>query len=292
MRVTRFNYPLNENLIKKLDALSHRCTTGKRKRDSVLIIEGPEGEGKTTYSVAIGYYLSEKTGREFSEKNVFLDAEKMLNYAKSTEEKILIWDEPSLKALSGDSRKKIVKNLIRLLMTCRKKRHFIMINITYFNRFGSFGEYVISERANGMLHLYTRPRTEQARFIYIKEKMLMGLWADWWRRRQKNYFKYGDNNTRGEFPPVLDPSYKYNVLSEFDIDDYEKRKDEVIMQIGEENKMTLQQSKLLKLQYYIHKASRDLKINKEKLSEILGYSRQSIDEWKKIPLKYPHLLET
>jgi len=286
MRVTRFNYPLNASLLKKIDALIDRCKTKTRKRDSLLLIDGPEGEGKTTFSIALGYYISEKSNRPFSEKNVFFNVDKMMDFAKNNEEKIIIWDEPSLEAMSGDSRKAIVRDLVRLLMTARKKRHFFIINMTYFNR---FNEYVVSERANGMIHLYTRKKTGQARFVYIKEKFLTALWYDWKIKKRKNFFKYCDKRTRDTFPAVLDEEYPYNVLSEFDNDYYEQRKDEAIAGIGEKEGMSKLHAKTLRLQHALYKVYKESGLSRDKFCELAGISQQTVYEWKAIPTKYPQL---
>ena len=58
MIVTRFHYPLEKNLITKLDLMIKRCTGKGSKKDNVLLCEGAEGEGKTTLSIAVAYYVS------------------------------------------------------------------------------------------------------------------------------------------------------------------------------------------------------------------------------------------
>ena len=85
MIVTKFKYPLEANLVKKIDLMIKRCDPKGSKKDAVLLIEGGEGEGKTTLSIALAYYISEKSGRDFGEKHVFFDIEKMIEYAQSTE---------------------------------------------------------------------------------------------------------------------------------------------------------------------------------------------------------------
>lgn len=72
MIVTRFKYPLEKNLVPKIDLMIKRCITNKGKKDNLLLCEGAEGEGKTTLSIAIAYYVSEQTGRKFSEKTCIL----------------------------------------------------------------------------------------------------------------------------------------------------------------------------------------------------------------------------
>ena len=167
MIVTKFNYPLENRLLQKIDLMIKRCIQKNPKRDSILLTEGAEGEGKTTLSVALGYYISEKTGRIFNHTRVFADLEKMIDFLKSTEEEIAVWDEPALQALSGDVNTTIVRNLTRLLMMSRKKRHFIIINLAYFNK---FNDYIVWQRPLGMIHVYSRDEIQSGRFCYIKKK--------------------------------------------------------------------------------------------------------------------------
>lgn len=229
MIVQPFSYPLENSLISKLDIAIKRCTTKNPKRDAVILCEGAEGEGKTTLSIAIAYYVASKTGRNFNESNVYFDVSKMIDFLKNTEDEIIVWDEPALQAMNKDFASKVVKDLERLLMMARKKRHFIIINIAYFNK---FNEYIVWQRPLFMLHVYSRNEVEAGRFVYIGKKKLEPLWHDWRFKRKRSYKKFCSKSVRGTFPDVLNPDYKNNVLSKFDVEVYEKNKDEAIQMIG------------------------------------------------------------
>jgi hypothetical protein len=279
MFVTRFNYPLEKNLVKKIDLMIERCTTKKAKKDAVLIIEGGEGEGKTTYSIAIGYYVSEKTGRSFGQPNVFFDLEKMIDFAKSTKEKIIIWDEPALQALSTDWASKYVKNLTRLLMMARKKRHFFIINMTKFYK---FNEYVVVDRAIGMIHVYSRKNIISGRFRYIRKSNLEKLWRDYRYAKKRNYSKYSAPHIKGSFPDILNPNYKNNVLSEFDIGKYEEEKDKSIESIGvEERETTPQIEKRFALRIVKNSKTNGFKLKQNELSKLLGVNVRTIQRYAK-----------
>ncbi len=233
MKVTKFDYPLEKNLIKKIDLMIKRCTTKKSKKDAVLIIDGEEGEGKTTLSIAIAYYVADKTGRKFSVDHVFFNLRKLIKFAQSNKNQIIVWDEPALQALSTDAQKAVVKDLTRLLMMARKKRHFLMINTA---RFYKFNEYAVVDRPVGMVHVYSRKNIYSGRFIYIYKKLLEPLYRDCKYKKQKNYKKYGSKRIRGTFPDILNPDYKNNVLSDFKIKKYERKKNRAIMKIGKPKK--------------------------------------------------------
>ena len=93
--------PYNTYLLQKIELMIARVTKKNPKQDAVLQVEGPEGSGKTTMSIGIAYYISLRTGRPFSEQNVFFDTKKALDFAQNTEAQIIIFDEPALDVLSS-----------------------------------------------------------------------------------------------------------------------------------------------------------------------------------------------
>lgn len=275
MKVTKFGYALENGLIKKLDLMIKRCMQNNPKRDAVLLNEGAEGEGKTTLSVAEAYYVADRTGRLFNHTRVFSDVTKMIKFLQNTDEEIAVWDEPALQALSGDAMTKVVRNLKRMLMMCRNKRHFIFINMTYFTEFGN---YIVWQRPLGMVHVYSRNNLEPGRFIYIKKKNLERLWYDWRSKKVRNYKKYSARHIRGTFPDVLNPNYKHNVLSEFNFKEYEKNKNEAIASIGQETKKLNEKdirNKIIK-NIVKNKEVRKSKLTNKELSALIGITDRQL----------------
>lgn len=271
---------MEKNLVKKLDLMIDRCAGNSSKKDSVLICEGAEGEGKTTFSIAVAYYIADQTGRPFNTANVFFDVEKMIKFAQETEGQIIIWDEPALQALSTDWASSAVKNLTRLLMMARKKRHFMIINMTKFYK---FNEYIVVDRAIAMLHVYSRRNIQSGRFMYIKRKKLEALWRDYRFSKRRNYGKHCSKDIRGMFPDILNPKYKYNVLKDFNNSAYEKEKDAAIMSIGAgEVKLTpAQQRKLFVKEFIKNKIDKGEKVDTKQLSEDFNISTRSIQMYTK-----------
>jgi len=280
MKVTRFNYPLEKTLIVTLNRLCERCTTKRAKKDAVLNIEGKEGEGKSTLSVAIGYYVAEKTKREFSSKNMYFDADKLLKDAQETKEQIFIWDEPALSALSRDHHKRVLKDLTRLLLMARKKRHFFIFNLA---RFTNFNKFLVFQRPLGMIHVYSRNDIIPGRFCYIPQKYLEALWRDWVYKKRRNYQKYSLNKIRGSFPPVLEPTYKNNVLSEFDINDYETRKDKAILRVGKDDKKKINKwkKKYDNLKYQIGTIHKRTNVKQKDIVKGLDCTKRTLQNWGK-----------
>lgn len=219
--------PFNELFIKKLDLMIERIIQKNPKLDAVFQNEGGEGLGKTTFSAAQGYYISYKTGIPFSEKNMFVDLKKAIDFAKDTEHQIIIFDEPAKGLLKMQWRNQIQQQILELLMIARKKRHFLIFN---FVKFYKFNEYIVVDRCLGMAHLYERRDRKGYAFAYIPRDRLEDLYNDAIKKHQRNYFKY--SVFTGEFPDVLNPDKEYNILDSFDIQAYEKEKDRVISTIG------------------------------------------------------------
>lgn len=270
--------PFNKAFISKIDLMIERVMQKNPKLDSVFQNEGGEGLGKTSYSVAQGYYISYKTGKPFSHKNVFADITKAVEFAQNTEGQIIIFDEPARGALKMQWRSQIQQNLIELLMLARKKRHFIIFN---FVKFYKFNEYIVVDRCLGMAHLYERKDRKGYAFAYIPRDNLESLYNDAIKKHQRNYFKY--SIFTGEFPDVLNPEKEYNVLDEFDLDVYEKEKDRVIRSIGKPitNEISTEKKELLKLKKAIGSVKCPIK-NKDELAEQLGIGRATIFNWMKL----------
>lgn len=275
-KVTKFNFSLDNRWIPKLDGIISRCTDPNKKQDAVLLIEGKEGTGKTTYAIANAYYISEKTGREFNAHNIFFDIDDLIHAYQNTEEQIFIWDEPAFQMLSTD-KSRIVSNLTRLLMMGRKKRHILIINVAHFNK---FNDYIICDRPIGMLKTYEDKR-KQIRAIYIPGKNLRRLWDDWKTKHKKFYFKYASKRLKvHSFPDVLNPKYKHNVLKHFDNAYYERMKDKAIGKIGGEDKTDIinaMKKKFVSLAEYLKDKHGT---NFKDSAELMGVAPSTLLTWK------------
>lgn len=285
MIVTNLNYHLENRLLKKLDIMITLCTNEKVRKDAVLIIEGSEGEGKTNSSEAIAYYLKEKTNRSI---HMFFRLKPLMDFAQNTEEKIIIWDEPALDSLSMDWWKEANKDLIRMLMTCRKKRHFFLLN---FVKFYKFSEYVVVDRALGLIHMYSRKGTQPGRFVYIRRNKLEYLYTAYRNKKRREYKKF--KAFGGWFPNIEQHFGKLGItvdgLDNATLDDYERLKDNAIRSIGKSNKDT--DKLLIKLQDLRQKLGTiKCPINdKEDLANKLNISSKTLYRWSKLGEKLPKI---
>lgn len=280
MIVTDLKYYLEDRLIKKINIMIDRCTTDNPKRDAVLINDGSEGEGKTNTSIAESYYIKSKTNREIY---LFFRLESLIELAKSTKDKIIIWDEPALDSLSQEHYKQVNINLTKLLMTCRKNRHFFIINMT---KFWKFSEYIVVDRNLGMVHMYSRKEIEIGRFVYIRKKYLEPLYLGYKISKKRLYKKY--TSFRGTFPNIMEKHFdkmgivivgidgKKYVNATYDI--YEKEKDKAIFSIGvkEKENKALKELKILKSK--IGKLKLPIK-TKTELSKQLNVAMKTLQRW-------------
>ena len=280
MIVTDKQYYMDNALLKKLDLMILRCVQKNPKRDAVLIVEGGEGEGKTTMACCCAYYIHHITKRPFSNANIFFEAEKILKFAQETENQIIIYDEPALDMLSAEWWKREQKNIIKLLMVARKKRHFFIFNLTKFYK---FPEYVVVDRGLGMIHVYSRNDIEAGRFVYIRKKSLEFLYNDYRRSKVRKYKRYA--SFRGTFSDVL-----AKIIDEVA---YNKEKDAAILKIGtEQAKVTKTQEKIQALKYNIASIVEKFKLPAKEIAEMFGVEENTLKTWLKYKVKKVHEHDT
>jgi hypothetical protein len=277
MIVTDLKYGLENRLIEKVDLIIERVSQEHPKKDALIIIEGGEGEGKTNTSVALGYYLKSKTKRD---THLFFKLEPLIQFAQSTEKKIIIWDEPALDALSTDWYKKVNLDLIRLLMTARKKRHIFIFN---FTKFYKFSEYIVVDRCLALIHMYSRREIESGRFVYIRRKNLEALYLGYRMSKKRLYKKY--TSFHGSFPEVLEKYFdKMGIYINDKVatyDDYEKEKDKSILSIGKEEtkKESEDRKEVHELKYKISLIKCPIK-TREELANKLGIVARTLEKWR------------
>ena len=271
-------FVLEKKLVKKLDRVVRGITQDNPKEDAVFINEGKEGKGKSNSAIVEALYVKIKTRREV---HLFFRLEKLIEFAKSHSKKIIIWDEPSLDSLSTEQVTKLNRNMLRLFMTIRKKRHFFIINYT---KFWKFPEYIIVDRSNGMIHMR---EDKTGRFLYIRKRRLEFLWNEYRKAHRRSYRKAMDFG--GRMPLLLGERFdklKFHVndIPNATYEDYEKCKDEAIESIGVKEKNG--DKTKIKLDELRRKISQiEFKgLTKIELANQLGINSARLREWKKIIL--------
>lgn len=219
--VTNLKFWMEDRLKEKLDMMIARMSGGS-KRDNLVLIDGDEGDGKSTMAAQVGYYIHYETKRPYTLDNLFFNLEELMTFALNTKEQIIIWDEGALGGLAGDWWNKHQKKFLKLLMVARKRRHFFIICIP---KFFKMNEYLVLDRSIALIHVYSRKQIEQGKYVYFNKIMKERLYYDWRKSRYRNYRKY--YNFHGSFPNVF--------AKIFDEDAYDKKKDMAILSIDKED---------------------------------------------------------
>lgn len=279
MIVTDLKYYLDDVLVSKLDIMIKRVEAPLLEKDVVLSCEGAEGEGKTNSSLAMAYYVKYKTGRDI---HLFFRLKSLIEFAKNNTHKIIIWDEPALDFLSTDHYKEMSKDLIRLLMTSRINRHFFIFN---FTKFYKFSEYIVVDRAIGLLHMYSRNEVEAGRFVYIKKRNLEHLFNAYRSSKKRSYKIFA--SFRGNFTRIDNLFDQMGLIIEgkpdCTLEEYRLLKKDSIESIGSKDKaFDKSLNNLNKLKSRIGYLTFPI-MSQELLAKALGTTSRSIQRWKTLP---------
>jgi len=272
-------FGIDMRFYKKLVLMCKRVTQKSPALDACLENEGLEGSGKTSASYIEAAIIKQLTSRPIS---LFFKTSSCIKFARETENQIIILDEPAIESLSNDANTTIGKDFLRLTTTMRKKRHFLILN---FTKFWKFPEFLVVDRALGMVHLYNKDERIIGKFSYIKKNKLEALWNAYKKEGIRKYHKLKSFN--GFFPHVgekifndLDISiegHPHCVLS-----DYDKYKDEAIAGIGDNTKDKKKDKNLEKLddlRYQIAMLTKTGKINQVELATHLKINGARLREW-------------
>ena len=166
-------YHIPTNLVKFLDKV--KAKINQNDKDYVLIIDGYEGSGKSTFAQQIGIYVDSTlclsricmTADEF--KQAIIDAKKG---------ECVIYDEAVTGMSASDSITRIGRLLKSMMMQMRQKNLFVIVIIpTVFE----LGKYAILSRARCLFHIFEKNNVHK--WIAYNKKDLKKLYI----KGKKNY---------------------------------------------------------------------------------------------------------
>jgi len=275
-KVTDKQYQMPDFLIEKMDLVDMKLS--QRKLDSIFLVDGDEGFGKTGISILLAYYIAWKTGREFNSDHIFFDPIDLMNYVNSTRKQVIIWDEAALGGLASGWQNKVQQKIIQTLMTCRSRQHIIFFNCPKFYR---LNKYFVMDRAEGLVHVYSEDRINAGKVTFYKKEKLEPMINFWMKKNKHPYKIFYRKELRGNF---ID-AFKLDIVDE---DKYDTKKDantqRMLTQYGDMQRSV----KLLKLQYAIYRIK---ELTQKQKAEYLGCGTDTISNWGKIPVKYPEILK-
>jgi len=265
VKVTDLDYYMSSYLVDNLNFLIKRQ---KVNWDNLILIDGDEGSGKSTFSWGIAYYLAWKTGKKFTVDNVFFDLDDMLHFAKDKERQVIIWDEAALGGLSSGWNSDQQKKLLQIMMISRKKGHFWIFIIPQFFRLNF---YLAVDRSFLLLHVSSSDRISRGRFLFFNKTKKETLYNIYRSSRKKLYgtnFNFVDKFTK-------------DYINLIDSEAYEKKKDDVILKtVNETKKNNPKDKKIQFLKNLIGYLMTSHNIGGTYLAKLTGQDRKTFGEWK------------
>lgn len=285
LKINGIEFAFEKRLYKKLQIMCDRIIKKHPTLDACLANDGYEGDGKTNSSL-VEAIIAQAMIKDTS-IHLFFKTSSCIDFAKKTERKIIILDEPSFESLSTDSTTKLNKDFLRLTSTMRKKRHFFIIN---FAKFWKFPEFLIVDRALGMVHMDSRHGKDPGRFKYIRKRALEKLWNAKKKQNKRIYNKL--KSFGGRMPYLMEEIFEnFNIQVEntknATIDDYDKEKDLAIESIGEKKNLTKTEiknnDKIAELKQKVASIWRHKQFNmtQEQLALALEINSRRLREWEK-----------
>lgn len=267
MIVTNKKYMIEDQLLKKLNLMVKRL---KGSDDAVLIIDGDEGQGKTEFAFSVCYYMAHKLKRSYDVDNVFFDLDSMIQFAASTKDQIIHFDEAALGLMRTQWQKESQQKFLQLVMVARKKRHFIVICIPKFHR---LPPYALEERSIGLVHVYSHKNIYKGRYCYFNKEAKSKLHEDYEKRKIKSYQKH--YSFRGKF---VEASKK--IFNQEQMDAYEKKKDQAILSVSDDSKpQSKRATKWMQQRNNIIKGlKKDMKISTSQIKKLLEKYNVSLDK--------------
>jgi DNA-binding transcriptional regulator YiaG len=270
--MVRFEY--NGHLLYIHDKLAKVIQIFAKKRklnnDNLLIISGNTGTGKSNLASLCCAYYSYLTGIKYNNGRVFFKSPDFIEDAITSYDKIFHYDESLFSAMAQDWQSKEQKELIKMLLLCRKKRHFYVFCIPDFFK---LKDTIKEEKCDGLI--WTRLfKNRPGFFEYYRKKKRDAMISYYQRNKQKAWFKF--RSFKGTFaknlPRILDEKK------------YDKDKDKAIASLLDKKKskkLIETESKLLNLQKQIAELPSKINMTQKDFAKIIGTTPKTLIEWKK-----------
>lgn len=218
------NYYIEPKLLRYLET-KVKIDLSKKDKDYVIIVDGYEGSGKSTFAQQIAKFVDPTldlsmvcmTSNEFK---------KAIITAKPNQ--CVIYDEAVTGMTAGDTITRIGKLLKSMMMQMRQKNLFVIVIIpTIFE----LGKYTVLSRAKSFFHIY-ESKGRRGYFVGYNRKDLRNLYLF----GRKNYSYKVRSHFTGRF-------YSKYVINE---EEYRKKKADALFAIDDEHETKEKDSKYLK----------------------------------------------
>jgi len=237
----------------------------KKNNDNLIILSGNTGTGKSNLATLICAYYSYLTGIKYDVDRVFFNSKNFVNEAISTNCQIFHYDESLFSAMAQDWQKQEQKELIKMLLLCRKKRHFYVFCIPDFFK---LKDTIKVEKCNGLIYTHLK-KSSPGRFMYFRGKKREKLLSDYKKTNRKRYNIF--KSFRGTFARVLP-----KIIDEVE---YDKRKDKAILSLIDTKKEG--KDKLNELKIKVSGLYKQLNVKQKDVAKALGINPRNLREWNK-----------
>lgn len=230
--------------------------------DRVIIIEGDEGTGKSSFAFSLAKYIDPN----FCLDNVVFTPEQFIdNFNNSDKYRAIVWDEAVTGLYSMDFMSKTQGKLIKMFTTARKKNLFLIIVIANIDM---LAKYMGNHRVKNLFQVYKRQGRYRGFFSAYNTNQA--------RECFRHVKRYGHHKMikpffRGDFHK--DVSVKNNLF--FDSEEYEAKKDEAINMIATGGSADVWKDRARLLGALL----KDAKITQKDISKVWGVSREYVGQF-------------
>jgi hypothetical protein len=263
--IGKISYYMDGYLKENLD---HLIQAVERSWDGVIIVDGIEGSGKTTFTISMAHYVSNS---KFSLQDIFYAPEDFEKWVDSASiGSVGIWDEFVLGGMSEEALTKMQITIIKKMTLIRKKRLIIFLLIPYIFMLRT---YFAVGRPRALIHVYTPDGITRGYFRFYNYHEKRELYF-----RNKKTWAYPKNRRTYSFGGRF-TDYEDKIIS---ATEYEEKKDKAISQINSRDSALAWKNKVLKsvtyLWTFIREEHPDL-ITQKNLGEWFGVTDRQIRNW-------------
>jgi len=168
--ITDKQYYMDDSLKGLLDECIKSEKTGW---DNLIIIDGKERVGKSTFAQQIAYYIANVSNKTFGVDQIFFDPEELLLFATSHEKQIIIWDEACLGGLRSQWRHNIQQTITSTMMLTGTFNHFYIMIIPSFFK---LNDYLALTRSAALFNVHGHKGTFRTRGEFTCYNEMQKTW--------------------------------------------------------------------------------------------------------------------
>lgn len=242
----------------------------KKGWDSVVLVDGMEGSGKSNLAIACAYYNDPTLT---AERIVFTPEQFLSAVDNAKKGQAIVYDEFVTGGLGTDFMSLFQKTIIKKLVMCRKKGLYLYLVIP--NIF-FLGRYFATHRTTYLIHNYTPDGIKRGEWRVYNYETKKKLYA----RGKRTDYSYSPSDGA----PKWDKRGTYLKTENYPIIDwaeYDRKKEEAIESISLEKKSLKDTARDKALKNAIRFLKEEHRYTNQNISDFLDVSSKSIERWSK-----------